>query len=230
MAIPISSKKHQYTLWYCPKSACTYIRAFFLHLHQTEHPEIRLEWDSLHSISREFRPIENPKHSFIFVRNPYARAISMYVNKYCGNHPDGWGRDNLPPNLSFSRFIDEIHTRKDDCFYRRVLCHYEEQTKDPSVLKTAKILKCEDGVEGIIQHYRKYIGLRKTDIHDSLKFASTISHKTNYGRKRDHSSGNINFYPNRPITHTRKSFFTKGIKRKVYQLYRQDFELLGYPQ
>jgi len=226
ITLSLSSIKHKYTLWYSPKSACSFIRYLFLHLHHDEHPELKLEISSIHRLNYTYIAPDKPFFNHvIFTRNPYDRAVSMYVDKYCKSNAQDKFAKNLPKDLTFNMFLDNIKKHKHKLL-NNPFSHFSLQISNKPNTGIMHKLKCEASPENIIDYYTKYIGLNKSKILNALNFVNSNINSTNYGEKNTQAS-NIDWY-NKRIHNTRRSFLDSKAKAKIYNIYEQDFDALGY--
>lgn len=243
------SKNHNYTVHINPKSGCTFMKFLFIYLHWEEHEDdftdeqkailsepnapcthyekiclikdIQKIWKS--------QPRKTPtQHNFVFTRDPYHRAVSMYVDKYARDHaPDTWGHENLPKDLSFNSFLDEL-IRLEPSDYEK--SHFSSATICPESRNIGTIrLKCEDGYAAIVKHYGKYIpSIDLYKLVEAIDFARVTNNSSTYGNE-DSDASNINFY-HKDITHTKNSFLTEETKEKIFKLYKTDFRMFGYQE
>ena len=82
------SPKYNYIAYYCAKSGCSSLKHLFIDLHKEELSQdvqsqlISHTAKASFMLPNDFDTKSVPK--FILVRNPYLRAVSMYINKYVG--------------------------------------------------------------------------------------------------------------------------------------------------
>lgn len=83
----VYSPKYNINFFCLPKCACTLTRQLWYHLHGDEMiKEVpTCEW---HLIWDDFLPPKMGVPSYVAVRNPYYRTVSMYTNRFCGEYED----------------------------------------------------------------------------------------------------------------------------------------------
>ena len=125
------SLKHRYAFVETPKVCCSTIK---LNLQRLETGLFDFTWPGEMDIhNRDFSPLLKPSqvhdfdkvlaaenlYTFCFVRNPYTRLLSCYLDKIVGNKPPkhavlrilGFSADNLDIPVSFSDFIEAISSQ-----------------------------------------------------------------------------------------------------------------------
>ncbi|MCY3770096.1 MAG: sulfotransferase family protein [Gammaproteobacteria bacterium] len=146
---------------------------------------------------------------FCFVRNPYARVLSAYLDKIVNNMPakkeilallDG-DRENLQRDVSFGEFVDAISRQSVSEMNPHWRVQYYQTFQEQ--IRYDFIGRCENLeedlrsiLEKINPQYEKY-----------------------WGRESRHA------------THARSllhKFYGKETESMVYNLYKQDFEAFGY--
>jgi len=150
----------------------------------------------------------NKYFSFIVVRNPYNRLISAYINKR-------WWRKWK----TFSIFVDNIP--KD---MNQINVHIRHQVYYFQGLKYKKIIKLEE----LYKHENEI--LKNTNIKHNIPHLIP----TKYNNKIDKNysnydkwSQNWSFFRENGFP-TYSQFYNSKIKKRVFEIYRQDFEALRY--
>lgn len=220
MAIGVSSKKYNYTMYYSPKSACTFIRKVLLYLHRNEIEDYKENWH--HNIDKQLPEIET-KYNYIFVRNPYHRCVSMYLDKYCkSGHQDGYFVRNPINNLTFNSFLDNLLENRN--IIQEHGSHFSLQHifNNPG----SEIIKSENYTLPLIKFYRK-IGISENLLLNAINSVNDIN-STNYGTKLIKYACHIDF-TSVNLYCNRMSFLLEGkIRNKIYSLYREDFINFNY--
>jgi len=203
------------------------------------------EW---HNVIGDFLP-DHPKSSgYVTVRNPYDRAVSMYVNIVCG--------PRHPAVYSHIREImgDQPITFLNFCYYLRTLadnnwadanCHFLPQTYTASTTITPNcfsngrlhLIKCdphehETPDESLKRQYKNvYRILTSSNDFDSKVDAfftdDRIKNITERSNSFEGDLTNIDMtgWEVFPLIHC---FLTPETKTLIREIYANDFELLGY--
>lgn len=250
------SPDYNYSIYATEKSGGSTIGLFFLLLHYPEYRNNLLNskmeeaveklyqceeytgLDNLHPellqiVKEERKLYEEPhKNCFLVVRNPYTRAVSMYVDKYIKtDRQDKWGKANLNKDLSFYDFLLEIKRLggflESVHFMTQFYCVMKNHKLNTKEIMQMPKIKIEDGDKAILDYYKKHIPqLDQEKIIKALSLARKVPNLTVFGEEQGNASM-INFY-DKKITHTRQSFLRKNTKDIIRQLYNEDFMVMGY--
>ena len=224
-ALSIYSSNSIYS--FIPKNGCTTLRASLA----TENgfiTDIKKQINWLHNNSYTFsgslKELVCADYTFTVLRCPYGRLVSLFLDKFVDKTPIAWtfyrSSNNKfePDDISFSDFINyltqhpavlgaEIHWRKQSDFL--IYEEYDDYFDFKNIKKTLK----------------KKINLELIDTRDI----------TNHGREKYHVIDNINHSETSVITLKQlkeqgslpslESMYTKELRKKVQQLYQQDFSI-----
>ena len=198
------------------KCGCSHIKNIFWFL-QTDNLD-----NTIHTI-KDNNELPNDIENYItiiFIRNPYKRIISGFLDKYRknGEYRYLW-KDSV---LSFSQFVDKLinYDWKTIDFH-----HFTPQTtqKFDKIILLSKIIKFYDiskiDYEYIEQLYNKKIPeyvLNKKRGHERLLNVNVLSYYNNYVYDLhidDYIDYNIDI----------KYFYNKDIREKVFNFYINDF-------
>jgi hypothetical protein len=149
--------------------------------------------------------ILNKMYVFTFVRNPYDRILSAYLDKVC-KHKNNYlainkklGRD-LNSSISFEDFVEYLDIGG---VYDNV--HWAPQY---SMLPDINYLNYIGKVEFLNQDL-----IYLTDILFSNSDSFVLD---NYAKNPTHAKNQ------------KETYYTQSLKSKIYELYKQDFHFLGY--
>ena len=227
-ALSIYSSNSIYS--FIPKNGCTTLRASLA----TENgfiTDIKKQINWLHNNSYTFsgslKELVCADYTFTVLRCPYGRLVSLFLDKFVDKTPIAWtfyrSSNNKfePDDISFSDFINyltqhpavlgaEIHWRKQSDFL--IYEEYDDYFDFSDFKNIKKTLK-------------KKINLELIDTRDI----------TNHGREKYHVIDNINHSETSVITLKQlkeqgslpslESMYTKELRKKVQQLYQQDFSI-----
>lgn len=159
---------------------------------------------SVRTYKRVFGPVTFKKYfKFTFVRNPYSRLLSAYRFLKRGGFCDvdkQWSEENLGQFNSFREFVHGWLTDESVLTYN----HFRPQF----------MYLCDRSFEPEVD----FIGHFETLDQDFKKVCQTL----NISRKLK----KYNEDPEKEDHWT--SFYTEKERKKVYDIYRKDFELFGY--
>ncbi|WP_118134984.1 sulfotransferase family protein [Oceanicella sp. SM1341] len=226
-AINISAR-HRYVYFETPKVACSTIKRFLI---KNEIDGIRLfdrsdvsyeEFDFLHN--REFSPLLNVKQvypfrrllepgsgffRFCFVRNPYDRLLSAYLDKIVGDRPQAaqvkavLGRSaGSEAEISFAEFVDAVAATPPalmDPHWRPQYLHNCVDEMDYHFIGRM------ERFEPDMAHVCREAGL------DAQHLARFSPHSNDAGDKL-------------------AAYYTPALRKKVYRVFEQDFEAFSYPR
>lgn len=212
---------HKYIYVETPKAACSTIKLSLQRL-ETRNPSFA--WEHFMDVhNRNFSPLLKPSQTcgferllanrdfkiFCFVRNPYTRLLSCYLDKIVGNRPPkksilkilGLKDQPLSTQIGFEQFIDAISSQS----IREMNPHWRPQyyqTLQDSISYNfiGKFESLEMDLERIFSsfcsNYSSYLAIER--------------------RHRTDSATKVNNY------------YTSTLLEKVYNLYQIDFSTFGY--
>jgi len=238
------SPKYNYIAYYCTKAGCSSLKHLFIDLHKGE---LSLDAQSqliTHNAKTLFAICNNVDVSktkrFILVRNPYLRAVSMYINKYVGEN------SHIKKNMkekeitnrfgeSFLCFLKFLRDLKKKNLLNKIDGHMYEQSYDYNPNDKIQIIKLENFEEGIKKFYRKKFK-EETDFLtkvDELFCENTKSYYANKTKIQNNSEQKDVF----DVDFTEKSdvvipnyngFYNKETKELVDSIFHDDFVNFGY--
>jgi hypothetical protein len=204
-----------------PKVACTTIKSI---LHKLELEDVTIfgngytNWHD-RSVSPLLSPIQigdvkkfisrDDIYKFCFIRNPYSRLLSVYLNKIVCNKPPkriilqqlGYNLNEIERELSFSEFVDAVvdqpimfmnlHWRLQYYQTFQTAISYDYIGRLESFDKDIEVV-----LSNISQDYRLYLGT-----------------------ENDHATN---------ATSLLQDYYTKSLANKVYNKYKIDFEYFNY--
>lgn len=213
------SLKHKYIYVETPKVACSTIKKFLI----CAELEKKIGFsDPEHLHLRQFSPLLNPMQAgdfsdlchnqeffkFCFVRDPYTRLLSAYIDKIRGNKVQKMAilreigkPERLAEYVSFEEFVDAV--------IEESICNMDSHWR-VQYYQT-------------LQEYIKYdfIGKFENFDYDFSHVLSRIGLDNEFCEKVDSHASNAADHLDR--------FYTKSIRRKVARKYEKDFEAFGYP-
>ncbi len=187
-----------------PKVGCSSIK-------QTLTQDIQGDGSSIHKYSFDevHKVPENIKdfHSFTFVRNPFKRLVSCYIDKYQGDLDKDWEQ------LTFDYYLLGV-MRKDKGF-------------EQFVKNVARIPDCLSN-----KHFRSQY--RLTHDFRNRKLVKEIGHLENIGEEFSalqvcYNLGNLPHY-NKSKDYSWMDYYTHETAHLVYKRFRKDIELFGYQE
>lgn len=217
------SLQYKYVYIETPKVACSTIKTTLQRLELDEPSFTRKDFEDLHK--RDFSPLLNVKQipdinafvqrkdifKFCFVRNPYDRVLSAYLDKIAGNTQHkkeillelGRNENALDTKVSFSQFINVLS--------KQTIVNMNTHWK-PQYYQT-------------FQDYIEYdfIGKFENISEDFEKVGTNISpdfHKYYTTEKRHSTNANTKI----------NEYYTDDLKKRVYAIYEKDFEYFGYEE
>jgi hypothetical protein len=158
------SPKYNYIAYYCAKSGCSSLKHLFIDLHKEELSQdvqsqlISHTAKASFMLPNDFDTKSVPK--FILVRNPYLRAVSMYINKYVGenSHIKRSMKEKNVVNehgesfLSFLKFLKDLKERN---LLNKIDGHMYEQSHEYNSKDNLIVIKLENFEKEIKKFYRK---------------------------------------------------------------------------
>jgi hypothetical protein len=212
-----------------PKVACSSIK-LILHRLEIEDPKLEKEFRQIHD--RKYSPLLKPTEvenfdkllkqyfTFCFVRNPYTRLLSAYLDKIDSRKEDVWikHRENyfeacgikpkteeeLMRDISFEEFVKNISTHTSKQMDPHWRPQYDQTLQE--YIDYSYIGKFENISEDLPEVLRKIFD---RDIDEYL--VEIVNHKTNANTKI-------------------KQYYTDEIRDMVYERYNKDFEYFEYPK
>ena len=214
------SLKYNYLFTETPKVACSTVKTVLQRMELDDPQFFREEFEDIHH--RSFSPLIRPVQianldrllkssifKFCFVRNPYSRLLSAYLEKICGNKSQkkailealGKSGEDLTQSVSFSEFVQLICNQSDE----EMDPHWRPQYQQPFQ-------------KGITYDFVGKLESFPEDLHDALSkinrdFAKYLGHE------KRHATG---------AKEHLKKYYTAELIEMVKRLYRDDFEFFGY--
>ena len=238
------SPKYNYIAYYCTKSGCSSLKHLFIDLHKEELSlDVQTQLIS-HTAKSSFTIPNNfdiksvPK--FILVRDPYLRAVSMYINKYVGENSHikrSMKEKNIVNEfgesfLSFLKFLKDLKERN---LLNKVDGHMYEQSHEYNPKDNLLIVKLENFEKEIKRFYRKKFKhntefLSKIDGLFSENNKSYHTNTTKIHNTAQHTDvSNVEFTDKKSIVIPNYDVFyndkTKGL---VEMIFHDDFVNFGY--
>jgi len=238
------SPKYNYIAYYSTKAGCSSLRHLFLDLHKDELPLDSQSQVISHNAKNFFKIHENVDvtkiKQFILVRNPYLRAVSMYINKYVGenSHIKKSMKEKDVTNKygeSFLSFLKFLKSLKKKNLLNKIDGHMYEQSYEYNPNDKIQIIKLENFEEGIKKFYRKKFKedtsfLNKVDELFSENIKSYFSNKTkiqNNSEQKDVT--NVEFSEKTDVVIPNyNGFYNKETKELVDSIFHDDFVNFEY--
>ena len=209
----LTDKKNKMIFGWSAKCACSHIKKLFYYL-----AEDKIE-DNIHKDYKNNLPKNiNNYTTILFIRNPYKRIISGFLNKYNANGEFRklWKYDIL----TFTRFIDELLKKNWEMINKH---HFTSQTSDyfdeNIIVKSKKLILYD--IEKIDYKYIEEIYKKKIP-EELLNFRGDHIRKV-YEKTFENDVYDLDisvYYEyNVPI----KYFYNDNIKKKIDNFYSNDF-------
>ena len=224
-------RKQHLGLMYSPR--CASARLVFWWLKQMGLLEFALrfsnwphDFETVYHNSREyitaalsFEPNKNSIYKI--VRHPISRILSTF--RHCLQIPDGYGVLAERAELSFDEFLNVVQTRN---YLENIHCLPQVTALENTGKIKPIILKIEDGVDTQLRKLEVKHGLPPHHIDSNFEVKEVM--QQHIGRPRHI----ISVGPNTRIAFGRSPDYrllvTDDIRRKIYGLYRADFDAYGY--
>ena len=214
------SLKYKYVYVETPKVGCSSIKTILRRMELEDADSAQLEFDDIHNraISPLLRPsqvgsfdrlLRNGFTTFCFVRNPFTRLLSAYLDKIQGNKPEkqyillhrGENPTELNRELTFSDFVCAVCEQpiaNMNSHWRLQYYLTYQRTMDYSFI-------------GRFEHFEEDLQciLRRIDPGFMAYWASETRHATR-------------------TTELVDQYYSEELKEKVYLKYKEDFDHFGY--
>ena len=235
----LHSKKYNYAAVYSSKAGCSSIRYLFMDLHKDELSEKDRADYNRHDIKSLF-PLTadiNSIPSFLVIRNPYLRVVSMFTSKFIGENnllKRKFDKHNIACGSTFLEFLIVLKELKEKETLNKVDCHIAQQSHkvDFSLDKTT-VIDLDDFENGIKGFYSKHF--KDCDLYKKVKgiilepnnyLHSNKTAKTSMYENEDASKIEFTDINNIPPY---KSFYKNTkIKALVDYIYAEDFKKFNY--
>lgn len=241
------SSKYNYAGLYCTKCGCSSLKHLFIELHKNELSETDKNNVSTDTAKKIFGiklgdSSINPDtfKIFVLIRNPYLRAISMYINKYIGenSHIKKSMKSKDITNKhgeSFTSFLLFLKELKNKNLLNKVDGHVYEQSYDMDVpIDKITVIKLENFEEEMKQFYSKNFSDKPNLVNKVNKlFADSKILHSNKTKINPEINNVIENVPAFKFTEknnipTYDTFYNKETKKLVEEIYADDFKLFGY--
>jgi hypothetical protein len=229
--------------YYCAKSGCSSLRNFFVEAHKKELPEEAQKDITVHNANLHFCPPENLDISkvkkMVLVRNPYTRAVSMYMNKFIGpnshikKNMKEKGVSNPVKGESFFSFLKILEHLKKNDMLNKVDGHMYEQVYNLPSDESIKVVKLENMEEELGEFFNTFPTkelfnkaqsmFKKDDMHINKTKTKT--------KTKDKATVNVThheFKEEKAVAPPYEAFFNSEARELVYQIYKDDFKRFGY--
>ena len=222
------SHKYKYLIKWNAKCGCTLIRRFFLYLHEQEKECEEKEWQNGLKTFR-YNYIDKPViiNTFILVRNPFKRVVSMFINKYMGPlNIDNLRHKFILPEISFLSFVLKLKKLKEEKNWLDIhlVPQYYNYNDDDIIIKLENIKnrlidlystipRFNPLKEKTVEFFSRDIGfINETSKDNTTNFIGLKIYENNYnGPWPDY-----------------KFFYNEDIKKLVYDIYKEDFIKFKY--
>lgn len=211
--------KNKITFGWSAKCGCSHVKYLFWYLvADNTDPKIHTpeENGDLPADTEDYITI-------IFVRNPYKRLVSGFLNKYKsgGQFRHLWKH----PQLTFSNFVEKL---KRKCWDVIDLHHFTPQTTEHFSIKVlnSKVFKCYD-IENIDYDFIGQLYGKKipTDIINKRGKHQRILNIDKDDILEDYVYDiSLNDYEHKNVNY--KYFYNDRIQKIVYNFYKKDFEFI----
>ncbi len=217
------STQYKYIYVETPKVACSTIKTVLQKMELRDSWVYREDFEDIHR--RELSPLLQPSQignfenlmqdknflKFCFVRNPYHRLLSVYLEKICGNKKQkkqilsqlGHDSENLEKKVTFEEFVRAVVAQEICSMNSHWRVQYYQTMQDAIEYDFVGKLENFDGdftdvLENVdIQNYEKYL----------------------ISEKRHASNANEKI----------KKYYTAELRDLVYAKFQKDFEYFNYP-
>jgi len=227
------SPKYKYIAYISAKCGCTTIRKLFLKIHESEidtntfHPPYQLH------LTRYYFPIlQSNVKKFLLIRNPYLRVVSMYINKYVGH--DSFLKNklkslNIPAfGNSFYQFLLLLQHLK-SMNTLDIDVHIEEQSHKMDPDPQLQLIHLENINTELLSFYQLNYPQFVSEIQSLIMTPENNSQYQNNNEINDTNKiPYINYENPKQLFPNAKWFYNKMTQKLVYEIYKKDFELLGY--
>lgn len=205
-----------------PKVACSSIKLSLINLERRSMDQMLPPEDFVHDRARY--PLLQPSmvpgfdlilkskdfYKFCFVRNPYTRLLSGYLDKVLGNYPEkrsiliqlGYNRFKIDRFISFEEFVDAV-------------CEQSIGDHDPHWRE--QYTHCYMG--RFDYHFVGHLETMKADL--AASFDQIIPGGSRFITRCDRHKTSA--------TGKMTEYYTPEILKKVNEKYQRDFEAFGYP-
>jgi hypothetical protein len=238
------SPKYNYIAYYSAKAGCSSLKHLFIDLHKGELPLDAQSQIITHNAKMLFAIHENvdvtKTKRFVLVRNPYLRAVSMYINKYIGenSHIKKSMREKDVTNKfgeSFLSFLKFLRSLKKKNLLNKIDGHMYEQSYEYNPNDKIQIIKLENFEEEIKKFYRKKF---KEDTNLLNKVEDLFSENTkSYNANKTKIQNNSEEKDVADVEFTEKmdvvipnynGFYNKETKELVDSIFHDDFVNFDY--
>lgn len=212
-----------------PKNACSSLRLSIAMANGAIDNEASWRW--IHSNNLTFKPtlkdLATAKYTFTFLRCPYARLVSCFLDKMVSRTADAWQfhkliDEALPlPRLTFRRFCTEMAAPK----VKHANIHWRPQV-DFLVYKTYDNLFCVEDFASAAAKLDEKIGLRLIDSRPLVKHDSSHFRILPFSKSfADTEVWQLEAMMMKGIRPNPMSFYDDGLRDLVATAYAEDFRL-----
>ncbi|WP_139559616.1 sulfotransferase family protein [Methylotetracoccus oryzae] len=216
------SLKHRYVYVETPKVACSTIKLTLQRLELQDEDFHHEQSADMHK--RQYSPLIGPTQvgdlakflsrgdllKFCFVRNPYTRFLSCYLDKIVGNATQkiqilrqlGYDPSSLQTEISFEQFFAAVEAQPISVMDPHWRIQYYQTFQD-----------------AITYDFVGRFETFEADFHHIGRLVSPDFQKYYKVEDRHRTSTNVNL--------TR--YYDADLQRRVYERYRKDFDAFGYP-